>query len=126
MYMHLCKGYKITTTSEKEFLSWQTWDLLRLMYYGFKNLCADFVSAHPGYTVYPVHLNGSAVETFFSQVKHATSGQLSSINYATARGAVITRGSIHGKLRRHRGDYRSAPLFIRKHELKRKPYNRKK
>ena len=108
MYMHLCIGYKITTTSENEFLSWQNWDLLRLMYYGFKNLCADFVSAHPGCTVYPVRLNGSAVEMFFSQVKHATSGQLSSINYATARGAVITRGSIHGKLRPHRGDYRSA------------------
>ena len=90
MYMHLCTGYKITTTSEKEFLSWQTRDLLRLMYYGFKNLCADFVSAHPGYTVYPVRLNGSAVETFFSQVKHATSGQLSSINYATARQAEVS------------------------------------
>ena len=120
LYLYL--GYKITTTSRKEFLSWQTWDLLRLMYYGFMNLCADFTSAHPGYTIYPVRLNGSAVETFFSQVKHATSGQLSSVNYAIARGAVITRGSVHGKLRRHRG----APLFIRKHDLKRKPYRRKK
>ena len=45
-----------------------------------KNLCADFTSAHPGYTIYPVCLNGSAVETFFSQVKHVTSGQLSSLN----------------------------------------------
>ena len=82
------------------------------MYYGFKNLCADFTSAHPGYTIYPVHLNGSTVETFFSQVKHATSGQLSSLNYVIARGAVITRGSVHGKLRGNHGDYRNAPLFI--------------
>ena len=59
-----------------------------------------------------VHLNGSAVQTFFSQVKHATSGQLSSLKYAIARGAVITRGSVHGKLRHHCGDYRNAPLFI--------------
>ena len=44
---------------KKEFLSWQTWDL----YYGFKNLRADFTSANP------VYLNGSAIETFFSQVK---------------------------------------------------------
>ena len=73
---------------------------------------ADFTSAHPGYTIYPVHLNGIAVETFFSQVKHATSGQLLSLNYAIARGAVITRGSVHDKLRHHRGDYRKAPLFI--------------
>ena len=105
---------------------WQTWDLLRLMYYGFKNLCADFTSAHPGYTIYPVCLNGGAVETFFSQVKHATSGQLSLLNYAIVRGAVITRGSVHDKLRHHRGDYRNAPLFIWKHDLKRKPYNWKK
>ena len=50
--------------------------------------------------------------TFFGQVKHVTSGQLSSVNYAIAGGAVITRGSVHGKLRCHRGDYRNAPLFI--------------
>ena len=49
---------------------------LGLLYYGFKNLCADFTSAHPGYTIYLVRLNGSAIETFFSQVKHATTGQL--------------------------------------------------
>ena len=73
---------------------------------------ADFTSAHLGYTIYPVHLNGIAVDTFFSQVKHATSGQLSSLNYAIARGAVITKGGFHDKLRHHRGDYRNAPLFI--------------
>ena len=115
-------GYRITRKSGKLFLSWQTWDLMRLMYYGFRNFCADFTTAHPGYTIYPVRLNGSAVETFFSQVKHATSGHLSSVNYATARGAVLTRGSIHGKMRRHRGDYRDAPLFNRQHPLKRKSY----
>lgn len=115
-------GYSITEQTGKRFLSWQTWDLMRLMFYGFKNFCADFTTAHPGYTIYPVRLNGSAVETFFSQVKHATSGHLSSVNYASARAAVLTRGSIHGKQRRHRGDYRDAPLFIRQHALKRRPY----
>ena len=39
---------------------------------------------------------------------------------------IHCRESIHSKLRLHRGDYRSAPLFIRKHELKRKPYNQEK
>ena len=72
MLYRLYSVYKITTTSKKEFLSWQTWDL----YYGFKNLCADFTSAHPEYIIYSVCLNGSAILTFFSQVKHATSGQL--------------------------------------------------
>ena len=76
------------------------------------NVYADFTSAHPGYTIYPVLPNGSAIETFFSQVKHATSDHLSSVNYAIARGTVITIGSVHGKLRRHCGDYRNVPLFI--------------
>jgi len=117
-------GYKITEQSKKQFLSWQTWDLMKLMYYGFTGLCNDFLTTHPGYTVNPVRLNGSAVETLFSQIKHATSGHLSSTNYATARSAVITRGSVHGKLRRHQGDYRNVPLYIRKHPLKRTPYRR--
>ena len=96
------------------------------MFYGFKSLCNDFLAAHPGYTINPVRLNGSAVETLFSQVKHATSGHLSSCNYATARSSVITRGTIHGALRRHQGDYRSAPLYVRRDALQKKPYARAK
>lgn len=117
--------YKITEKSGKLFLSWETWDLLKLMFYGFKSLCQDFTAAHPGYTIYPVRINGSAVETFFSQVKHATSGHLSSTNYATARGSIITKGSIHGKLRRHHGDYRNVPLYIREHSLQKNPIRKK-
>lgn len=117
-------GYKITMKSGKLFLSWQTWDLLKLMFYGFKSLCEDFQTAHPGYTICPVRLNGSAVETLFSQLKHATSGHLSVTNYATARSAVLTRGSIHGKVRYHHGGYRNAPLYIRRHSLLRKAYKR--
>ena len=59
MLYRLYSVYTITTTSKKEFLSWQTSDL----YYGFKNLSADFTSAHPGYTIYPVCLNGGAIGT---------------------------------------------------------------
>lgn len=106
-------GYKITEQTDKLFLSWQTWDLMKLMYYGFKGMVEDFTTAHPGYTVHPVRVNGSAVETFFSQVKFLTSGHLSATNYGVARASVITKGSIHGKIRRHRGDYRNVPLFIR-------------
>jgi len=86
---------------------------MKLMYYGFKGMVEDFTTAHPGYTVHPVRVNGSAVETFFSQVKFLTSGHLSATNYGVARASVITKGSIHGKIRRHRGDYRNVPLFIR-------------
>lgn len=84
-------------------------------------MCEDFTTTNPGYSIYPIRVNGSAVETFFSQIKHTTSGNLSSTNYATARAAVITKGSIHGKMRRHHGDYRNVPLYIREHALQRKP-----
>ena len=82
-----CLGYRITEQSGKQFLAWQTWDLMWLMFYGFKNFGKEFIAIHPGYTIYPVRLNWNAVETFFSQVKHATSGHLSAVNYASARAA---------------------------------------
>ena len=72
-------GYSITKTADRPFLSWQTWDLLHVMYYGFKQFCVDFLDHHPGYTVYPIRLNGSAIESFFSQLHR--SNQLSSTNY---------------------------------------------
>ena len=53
-----------------------------------------FTSKYPDYAV---RLNGSAVETLFSQLKHATSGQLSGANYSTARAAILTRGSVSAK-----------------------------
>ena len=94
------------------------------MYYGFKGFCKAFLAKHPGYTVYPIRLNGSAIETFFSQLKYTTSGQLSSTNYATARAAILTRGSVAHKKRRP-DTYRSTQLYIRKHPLKKTQYHRK-
>ena len=66
------------------------------------------------YTIYPIRLNGSAIDTFFSK----SSTQLSSVNYAYGRGAAIIRRSVHVKLKRRHGDYRNAPLFICRHGLK--------
>ncbi len=119
----MATGYEVTSTSERPFVSWQTWDLLKIMVYGFSGFCKNFLERHPGYTIYPIRLNGSAIETFFSQLKHVTSGHLSSVNYATARAAVLTRGSIKGRVR---GEYRNAPLAIRQHPLQRTRYSRNK
>ena len=47
-------------------------DLLRVMVYGFKGLVADFLSSHPGDYINPMRINGSAVETLFSQLKHTS------------------------------------------------------
>ena len=83
------------------FISHQTWDLLRIMYYGFVGFCTDFFEKHPGYTIYPIRMNGSAVETVFSQLKYATGGNLISTNYASARSSILLRVCISGK---YKGD----------------------
>ena len=65
-----------------------------------------------------MHLNGSAVETIFSQLKFITGGHLSAVNFATARANLITRYGVHGQ---HYTDaYRDAPLYIREHKLTRR------
>ena len=81
------------------------------MYYGFRDFSESFLARHPGYTIFPIRLNGSAIETFFSQLKHATSGQLSSANYSAARAAILTRGSVTQK--KKSDTYRSSQLHIR-------------
>ena len=91
------KEYSITDPTSNKFLSWQTWDLMRrITWYGFKEFCEHFIQQYPGYAVYPLRLNGSAVETIFSQLKFITCGHLSAVNFATARANLITRYSVHG------------------------------
>ena len=116
-------GYSITETTQRPFLAWQTWDLLRIMYYGFRDFSESFLARHPGYTIFPIRLNGSAIETFFSQLKHTTSGQLSSANYSAARAAILTRGSVTQK--KKSDTYRSSQLHIRSHPLQKTKYSRK-
>ena len=48
----------------------------------------DFLTANPGYHINPHRLNGSAVETLFSQLKHTTGGHLMSVNYGTAKATM--------------------------------------
>ena len=109
-------GYSLSQTSDCMFLSWQTWDLLRFMHYGFVGFCEEFTRKHPGYTIYPIRFNGSAMETLFSHFKYASGRNLMPTNYASARASVLIKGSVSGK---HKGDdYRDAPLFVRQHILK--------
>ena len=68
--------------------------------------------------MYPLRLNGSAVETIFSRLKFITGGHLSAVNYATARANLITRYGVHG--RHYTDPYRDAPLYVREHKLSRR------
>ena len=73
--------------------------------------------------MYPVRLNGSAIETVFSQLKGVAHSNLSARNYASAQATLVTRGSVQD--RKKRNDYRSAPLYLRKSDLMRTRYRRK-
>ena len=115
--------YSITEPTYHPFLSWQTWDLLRVMVYGFQGFCEDFLHRNPGYTIYPVRLNGSAIETLFSQLKYAAGGHLSGVNYASARASILTWGNVK---QRRSGTYCSAPLHIRRHPLHKTRYGKSK
>ena len=86
------------------------------MYYGFIGFCEHFLKEHPGYTIHPIRLSGSAVETLFSQLKYASGGNLMSTNYASARASILIKGGVAGK---YKGDdYRDTPLFVRQNKLK--------
>jgi hypothetical protein len=75
-------NFNPSSTTQQEFLSWQTWDLLRVCKFGFCMLCNDFLTRHPDYYIIPVRINGSAVETLFSQFKFSCAAKLSGVNYA--------------------------------------------
>lgn len=107
-------GCSITQTTGRKFLSWKRWDLMKLMYWGFKDFITLFLKNHEGYVIYPVRLNGSAIETVFSQLKGITHGHLSARNYSSAVATLVTRGSIQN--RKKRIQYRNAPLYFRKGE----------
>lgn len=78
----------------------------------------DFLSTHPGHHINPRRVNGSGVETLFGQLKHTTSGNLTSNNYETAKATMLSKGMVQG--RKPKDDYRNAPLCIRQLELRRK------
>ena len=90
------------------------------MWHGFKGFCTSFTTRHPGYYVTPLRLNGSAVETLFSQLKFISHGDLSATRYPQALASLITRGSIHGKPVAGNGSYRDITLYVRQHELTKK------
>ena len=90
-------GYNACDPEAKKFLSWQTWDLLRITWYGYREFCKSFLQRHPGYYVYPLRLTGSAIETVFSRLKYTTGGHLSAVNYASARANLLTRYDVHGR-----------------------------
>ncbi len=114
-------GFNPTNSLERRFISWQTWDLLRVCVYGFQSFCSDFLQRHPGYYITPMKWNGSAVETLFSQFKQIAGNKLDSTNYSTARKAFLTKRLVHGhKASAAVKGYRDTPLYARDMPLRKK------
>ena len=88
---------------------------------GFLGFCQEFLQNHPGYFITPVRINGSAVESYFSQLKYAARGQLSAVNYETAQAAIETSKAASTK-RPSEADYRDAGLDIQPVQLKKHKY----
>ena len=91
-------GIDISSNTQKFFLAWQTWDLMRVTFYGFIAFVEAFISRHQhdGQYIIPVRLNGSAVESLFSQLKYSAGGHLSATNYATARSSILIKKQVRG------------------------------
>ena len=75
----------------------------------------DFLAAHPGYNINPRRVNGSAVETLFSQLKNTSGGNLSAANYEASMATLLTK-----KQTKVRESYRSTNLYMRQLDLHRK------
>ena len=115
----ILNNVSIESNRQKAFLSWQTWDLMRLTFYGFKGFVDSFFHRHPGeeYYIVPVRLNGSAVETLFSQLKYSTGGHLSSTNYASARSSLLVKRQVRGHNVKDK-EYRNITLNLSSQPLK--------
>ena len=89
---------------------------MRICWLGLRSYCEEFFALHPdGYYVILLRANGSAIETIFSQLKHASGGSLSAVNYETARAQLLTRRSVHGT--HVKEEYRNAPIYVKESEL---------
>jgi hypothetical protein len=91
------------------------------MWFGFKGLVSQFINEHPGYHINPKRLNGSSVETLFSQLKHTTSSNLTASNYEAAKATLLTKLVSKGKDE----DYRSDTLHFRQSNLLKKAMHKK-
>ena len=89
----------------------QTWDLLRLMYYGFKGLCRTFTGQHDQQYVVPVRINGSAIESLFSRFKYDAGGNLSATNYESAISRFLTADAV-SEAKKEESTYRKDKLSV--------------
>ena len=98
------------------------WDLLRIDVYGFRAFSEWFLETYPTYFISPLQISGSAIESLFSQYKHAAGGKLDSVNYTKAGGAHLMKQIVSGH---HSGTaYHNQTISVSELGLKKKVYNK--
>ncbi len=100
-------NFSVTASKNSPFLAWQTWDLLRICVFGLKGLLKDFKQRNPQHYLVLSRINEKAIESLFSQMKYATAGKLSSVNYGSSRRAVIISSNVqssHAQNENYRDD----------------------
>ena len=95
------------------------------MIYGCIELFEYFLISHPGYKIYPIRCNGSAVESYFSTLRAIAGNNLSASNYASAAATAQLR-KMTKPSRKRQSDYRKSHLTFRQHTLSRKHDRQKK
>ena len=98
---------------------WQTWDLLRLTIKRFIGLCNDFLIRNPGYSIKPIRINGSVIESLFGHFKYNSWGNLSSVNYRNCVAKLVIADAANAK-----EEYRGVKCDHKGISVKKK-YNRK-
>lgn len=102
---------------EKRFLSWQTFDLLRLTVFGFLSFAKKFLEHNPNHYLIPFRINGSAVESWFAQIRQrAGCGAVSSVNYSFTAARVVSSNATDMCRRKRKKDdgYRFAQLDLKR------------
>ena len=116
---------EVDTTDDRSrnFLAWQTWDLLRLMgtIEGFLGLCNDFMTCNPGYFIKPIRVNGSRViESLFGRFKYNAGGHLSAVNYRGCVAKLTIADAVNATKDSYRGDNCDHKGMLKKQKYKRK------
>ena len=92
-----------------------TWDLLRVVAHGFLSFCEWFftkVSPNGWYFISPLRINGSALESVFSVLKHSSGGNLSALSYGPSLGKLIYRKGEVEKNKHSEKGYRDVTLSV--------------
>eukprot|EP00733_Pompholyxophrys_punicea_P000835 Pompholyxophrys_punicea_v1_NODE_317_length_2277_cov_3.387663.p2 type:complete len:147 gc:universal NODE_317_length_2277_cov_3.387663:505-65(-) len=113
----LALPYDIHYGKQERFLSWQTWDELRLTVLGFEGFYQHFFEKLGGYFIVPLRANGSALETIFGQLKNqkGACSKLSAADYGF-RWPCERKINLHGQ--HAQDDYHNTELYVQEAPLK--------